>query len=150
MKSRPRILPPLWLLLCAITQAGLHYFMPLVQLIDSPTQRLGLAPLLAGIIIMISGAAVFKLQNTPVVPFEKSTSLVVSGPFRFTRNPMYLGMILILTGLAVLLGSLSPFLLIPVFFIIIRQQYVIPEEAMMLELFGEEYSLYRSSVRRWI
>ena len=150
MKVRPRILPPVWLLLCAMAQVGLHYYAPVIQLFDSPLHRLGLVPLLSGIIVMISGAGAFKRQDTPVIPFEKSTALVVSGPFRFTRNPMYLGMILILTGTAVLLGSLSPFLLILVFFLLIRQLFVIPEEAMMVELFGDEYRLYRTRVRRWI
>jgi protein-S-isoprenylcysteine O-methyltransferase Ste14 len=150
MKARPRILPPAWLLISVIAQAGMHFYLPLIQFLDSPFHRFGLVPLLSGIIIMICGAGAFKREDTPVIPFEKSTALVVSGPFRFTRNPMYLGMILILTGTAVLLGSLSPFLLILVFFLLIRQQFVIPEEAMMVELFGDEYKLYRTRVRRWI
>jgi len=150
MKSRPRILPLAWVLIALVSQAGLHYYLPLTQLFESPMHRTGLVPLLLGLVIMVSGASAFKRKETPLIPFETSTALVTSGPFRFTRNPMYLGMVLILTGIAMLFGSLAPVLIVVVFFVIIRHQYVIPEESMMVELFGDEFKRYCSRVRRWL
>ena len=143
-------MPLAWLLICILAQAGLHFYLPLAQLLASPFHRTGIVPLLAGFVIMVSAAGAFKRQDTPLIPFETSTALVTSGPFKFTRNPMYLGMVLILTGIAMLFGSMAPILIVVVFFLIIRTQYVIPEENMMVELFGDEYKQYCSRVRRWI
>ena len=150
MKPRPRILPLAWLLICFLAQGGLHFYLPLAQLLASPLHWSGIVPLLCGIVIMVSGAGAFRRQDTPLIPFETSTALVTSGPFKFTRNPMYLGMVLILTGIAMLFGSVTPILAVVIFFFIIRAQYVIPEEIMMVELFGDEYRHYCSRVRRWV
>ena len=150
MNPKRRILPLAWLLIFLITQAGLHYYLPFVQLLDAPLHRLGIIPLVAGIVIMVSGARAFNREDTPLIPFETSTALVTSGPFRFTRNPMYLGMTLILTGTALLFGSLAPLMTVGLFFYVIRWQYVIPEEHMMKEIFADEYHLYCKRVRRWL
>ena len=150
MKPKRRILPLVWLLIFLVTQAGLHYYLPFIQLLETPLHRLGLIPLAMGIIVMVAGARAFNRADTPLIPFETSTALVTSGPFRFTRNPMYLGMTLILTGTALLLGSLAPLLAVALFIFVIRRQYVIPEENMMKEIFGDEYQLYCKRVRRWL
>ncbi len=148
--SRPRILPPVWLLIFLLLQAGTHFYLPLLRLLDMPLQLAGLIPLLVGIVIMVWGARAFSRADTPVVPFETSTALVKTGPFRFTRNPIYLGMTLILGGAALLWGSLAPLLTLALFFYIIRRQYFFPEENMMKEIFGDEYRSYCSGVRRWL
>jgi protein-S-isoprenylcysteine O-methyltransferase Ste14 len=79
-----------------------------------------------------------------------SSALVVDGPFRFTRNPVYLGMVLFLFGVGVLLGSLTPFLVIPLFALVIDRRFVRVEEAMLTKAFGPSYSAYQSRVRRWL
>ena len=150
MNTKPRILPLVWLLIFLLLQTTLHFYLPLVHLFHTPLQMGGLIPLLPGIAVMVWGARTFTRADTPLIPFETSTVLVSSGPFRFTRNPMYLGMTLILCGSALLFGSLAPLLSVVLFFLIIRGQYVIPEENMMKELFGDEYLLYCSRVRRWL
>ena len=73
-----------------------------------------------------------------------------SGPYRFTRNPMYLGMTTALTGVAILLGTLTPFLLIPLFAAWIDFRFISREETMLVGTFGEEYERFRREVRRWI
>ena len=150
MKNKPAILPIPWLLIFLLLQVLLDYRIPLLDLLNGSAVWLGLLPLLAGLWIMISGASAFRRAETPLIPFETSTSLVISGPFRYTRNPMYLGMVLILTGTALLLGSLAALLPVPVFILLIRHQYVLPEEQMMKAIFKEEYAEYCQAVRRWL
>jgi protein-S-isoprenylcysteine O-methyltransferase Ste14 len=81
---------------------------------------------------------------------EEPTSLVTSGPFRFSRNPIYLGMASVLLGVAVLMGTLVT-LAFPVIFVTLIEFFIIPGEERKLEkLFGEPYREYKKSVRRWI
>lgn len=150
MKSIPKLLPPVWLLIFLLLQTGLHFYLPLYLLPELLPRLAGLISLALGLVIIIWGATAFKRAETPLIPFETSTALVSSGPFRFTRNPMYLGMLFILTATALFFGSLAPFFVIALFFLVIRQQYVIPEEDMLEELFGDDYVSYCSRVRRWL
>ena len=92
----------------------------------------------------------FTRAGTPVVPFERSTTLVTGGSYRFTRNPMYLGMVLLLSGVAALLGTLSPWLVIPIFTAVIQTNFIRGEERFLEELFGDSYRAYKTRVRRWI
>jgi protein-S-isoprenylcysteine O-methyltransferase Ste14 len=75
---------------------------------------------------------------------------VLDGPFRFSRNPMYLGMVTLLIGVAIGLGSATPWLVIPAFFFLISKRFIAAEERKMEVEFGAEYLSYRSKVRRWI
>ena len=84
------------------------------------------------------------------MPFDEATTLVTGGSYRFTRNPMYLGMVLILLGAALGRGSLGAFLPIPAFVWVIRRQFVLPEERFLEEAFGDAYRAYKQRVRRWI
>ena len=75
---------------------------------------------------------------------------MADGVFRFSRNPMYLGLLLLLIGWAVWLGSASPWLVPPLFVIILTFVQIIPEEQALSRNFGEQYVSYRESVARWI
>ncbi|MGO2277847.1 MULTISPECIES: methyltransferase family protein [unclassified Psychrobacter] len=100
----------------------------------------------------VMGVAQFKKAQTTVNPHtpEKSTNLVTSGIYRYTRNPMYLGLVLVLLGWAFYLSHLLPFILVPVFMIYMTRFQIQPEEKMMAQKFGREYQAYLSRVRRWI
>jgi protein-S-isoprenylcysteine O-methyltransferase Ste14 len=76
--------------------------------------------------------------------------LITYGLYRFTRNPMYLGLMLIVLGVAILQGSLAAFLPLPVFAWILQTRFVRGEERFLESLFGAEYLDYKSTVRRWI
>jgi protein-S-isoprenylcysteine O-methyltransferase Ste14 len=76
--------------------------------------------------------------------------LVVGGFYRYTRNPMYLGMVTALLGVAILLGTLSAFLPIPIFVWIIQKQFIEGEERFLEEIFGGQYLAYKGKVRRWL
>jgi protein-S-isoprenylcysteine O-methyltransferase Ste14 len=88
--------------------------------------------------------------QTTIKPYETSSALVTGGPYRFSRNPIYLGMVLFLVGLNLGLGSWSPLLAIPAFAFIIERRFIRAEEAALLRRFGDEYETYRRRVRRWI
>ena len=92
----------------------------------------------------------FKKSKTTVKPHEIPTILELSGPFRISRHPMYLGMVAILLGIAILLGSLVTSIF-PIFFIILMEILFIPtEERNLKKIFGKEYLDYKKKVRRWI
>lgn len=103
-----------------------------------------------GIITILLAANLFQKANTPLKPFKKPEKLVTTGIYRFTRNPMYLGMVIILTGLGIFLGSLSAFLVIPLFIWAIHTNFILHEEQLLLNTFGKDYADYLSRVRRWI
>jgi protein-S-isoprenylcysteine O-methyltransferase Ste14 len=128
----------------------LHHFFPVIQLIPYPWNASGLVPLAAGIILNVNAHNLLERYNTTIKPFEASTTLVTSGAFRLSRNPIYLGMIMILVGVCVLMGSLSPFTLIPVFVIIIDRVFIAAEERMLDQRFGDDWRNYKARVRRWI
>ena len=130
--------------------ALLHRYWPLAELIAPPISYSGIVVLLMGIVVTAAAAGAFAKAGTPLVPFETSTVVVKTGLFRYTRNPMYLGMVIALTGIAILFGTLSGFFVLPFFVWIIQRQYIVPEEAFMEALFGEKYLSYKRSVRRWL
>lgn len=92
----------------------------------------------------------FRRHHTSIVPVKPTTALIIKGPFLVTRNPLYLGLVLLYTGAALWLDALWPLvLLLPL--IVVIQTYVIAREERYLErTFGDEYRAYRERVRRWI
>ncbi len=142
--------PPIYLLLTLIVMGVLHGFIPIASLVPPPYRYAGLALFAFGVGMTVSAAGLFSKLGTPLKPFEESTVVVTTGMFRFTRNPMYLGMVVGLLGVAIFLGSLVSLLPVPVFVAIIHFQFIVHEERFMEELFGQEYLTYKRKVRRWI
>jgi len=150
MKQLQILLPPVYLLLSLTLMGLLHYLLPVVILLSSPANYTGYVTMLCGLSIILYCVLMFRKATTPIIPFEKPTALISTGIYRYSRNPVYLGMLIILLGAALALGSLSPFVLIPVFFVIIQQGYVRHEERFLEKIFGEEYLRYKACVRRWL
>jgi protein-S-isoprenylcysteine O-methyltransferase Ste14 len=146
----PGTLPPFYLFMALAGMTLLHHFVPVVQLIPYPWNASGLIPLAAGMVLNLDADRRFRKHGTAVKPFERSSVLITSGAFRFSRNPMYLGMVMILAGAGVLMGSLSPFTLIPAFVIIIDKHFIASEERMLDQRFGDDWRHYKARVRRWI
>ena len=119
-------------------------------LLRSPWPWLGALPLILGIGLAFAGAGRFSKAGTSIVPLTTSSALVTEGPFRFSRNPMYLGMTLILIGVAVLLNRAAPWLVVPIFFAILWLRFVRHEEKLMEVTFGDAYRAYKARVRRWL
>ena len=145
-----RLLPPVWFLASIITMVGLHYALPAARLIRSPWNWLAAVPLAAGLALTATAAGLFARRGTGIKPFSPVTTLVTSGPYRFTRNPMYLGLVTSLVGVATLLGTLTPWLVIALFAWWIDRRFVRQEEAMLEAQYGEEYRELKRRVRRWL
>jgi protein-S-isoprenylcysteine O-methyltransferase Ste14 len=127
-----------------------HYLIPVMTVIPAPYTYLGAIVLLLGLALMIWAASLFRQSGAGFQLHMDKPVLVSSGPFRFSRNPMYLGMLIWLVGLAVLLGSLSVFLF-PLLLFLLANFLVIPIEERNLEgTLGEAYLAYKRRVRRWL
>ncbi len=147
---RIRVMPPVYLLAAIVAMTVLHALLPGATVAPMPWRWLGLVPLIGGLLVAGLAVRLFRKHNTTIKPGETSSQLVVDGPFRFSRNPIYLGMVLLLSGFAVLFGSLTPWLVLPVFVALIARNVIPVEEAILAETFGPQYQQYRSNVRRWI
>lgn len=148
--KKPRIFPPIWLLLSAVAMVALHKWLPLVQLYPSLPGWSGWVVVIPGLILIIIAFGGFKRADTGAIPFSKSTALVTDGIYRFSRNPMYLGMALILAGTAIRLGSLSAWLPVIFFIFIIQRQFVRNEEIFLTAIYGDEFRQYCQKVRPWL
>ena len=127
-----------------------HLLIPLRQLVIFPYKLIGLLLVVAGYFLVSKTNAILARHQTSMQPFEPSTAFISTGPFRFSRNPIYLGMALILFGFAWVLGSVSSFAVV-VGFVICISVLVIPDEERALEkAFNEEYLEYKRKVRRWV
>ena len=106
----------------------------------------------AGLSILILAVSLFKKQNTTVNPIkiENASSLVTCGIFEYSRNPMYLGMALILLGLALMFNLIGGILFTLLFTIYITIFQIRPEEEVMEKLFGEDFLKYKKNVRMWL
>jgi protein-S-isoprenylcysteine O-methyltransferase Ste14 len=100
--------------------------------------------------LMMVAAGLFRKRGTPVPPWQSVSLLVQDGPYRFTRNPMYLGMALAYLGLAALLSSGGALLLLPAVILLVQTQVIAREERYLTAKFGEAYLAYRRHVRRWL
>ena len=111
---------------------------------------LGLA--LAGSVIALAGLVEFRRARTTFNPLDpaRASALVTTGIYRVTRNPMYLGMLLVLLGWAVWLGNAAAFVGLPLFVAVLNLLQIAPEERVLRERFGDAFTRYAARVRRWI
>jgi protein-S-isoprenylcysteine O-methyltransferase Ste14 len=109
-----------------------------------------MVPLLAGLLFVLLGVRQFRQAKTDIRPFRQPDMLVTHGPFRYSRNPMYLGLSVMLVGAWMLLGALSPLLGVPIFVVVADRWYIPFEERMLQQKFGAEFDAYCSRTRRWI
>ena len=107
---------------------------------------------LFGFGILFTAARSFKEHNTTINPIkiETASSLVVSGIFNYSRNPMYLGMALILLGLSLKFNLIGGLIFTTLFILFITNFQIKPEEKAMQKIFGEEFLSYKNRVRRWL
>jgi protein-S-isoprenylcysteine O-methyltransferase Ste14 len=143
-------LPPVFFLAALLLQWGLHSLLPVLRVLRGEWAILGVAPIALGLVVMVVANRRFKTAQTGIHPFGKPSALVATGPFALSRNPMYVCMVLILLGAAIAWGTLSPFVVLPPFVLIISKRFIHIEEAAMSRAFGGEYERYKQRVRRWI
>ena len=150
MTTRHRIIPPIYFFASILASIALHLYVPIATVLPSPFNLAGAAIVAAGLALALWAAGLFRIARTAIRPFVESTALVTGGIYRLTRNPMYLGMALVLLGVALLLGTLGAFIPIPLFLWQIQRKFVVPEEAFLEGLFGWQYVEYKARVRRWL
>ena len=148
-----KIPPPAVLALCGV----LAWF--IARSVDSPLDIPDVVATSCALLLALLGCALalsailgFRSAQTTIDPMkpDSSTSLVTSGVFRFTRNPMYLALLLVLAGWVVYLGSVVATMVLAVFVMYISRFQIRPEERILESKFGAVYAQYRAQVRRWI
>ena len=144
-----RVPTPVWLLGMIVVALLVDWLLQLPAVMQHrPT---GAALIVAGFALSVWAALTFRRQRAEIMPSsETHSTLVASGPFRFSRNPMYLGALLIGTGTALVAGTWLMWL-VPVLLFVLQNFVIIPfEENSMEGTFGDAYRAYRARVRRWI
>ena len=141
--------PPHYLLVLSLCMLLTWYFG------ESSPQNLpliifGLGLIGLGFLLAFNSIARFVRAKTGVVPFSESTTLITEGFYKYTRNPMYVGMNSFLLGLLIILNNPINFTFLVIFFFIVRNLFVVKEEVQMEETFGVDYLTYKGKVRRWL
>jgi len=106
--------------------------------------------LILGILLNLAADRQFKLHQTTVKPFRASSALITAFPFSLSRNPMYVGLTLMLLGVALFLGTVSTLLPVAIFPYAMDRVFIRTEEQMLAATFGSEWETYAAEVRRWI
>jgi protein-S-isoprenylcysteine O-methyltransferase Ste14 len=133
-----------------ITAVVLHYLFPVTILIPFPYNLLGLIIVGFGIYLVLQSILLLRSYNTTLEPSGNPSSLVTKYPYNHSRNPIYLGDLLIALGTATALSSLSAFIAPIIFFLVVNSIIIPFEENRLQKNFGIEYQTYRGSVRRWL
>jgi len=148
--AKPRIYPPAYFLFALGAMLLLHQNLPLAQWLDWPWNLVGAAFFLLGFGLSFAGRRRFQLSGAPLRPFAEGPALVTDGVFRFSRNPMYAGMLIMLVGMGLGLGTAGPLAVIPPFYFVLRWRFIRVEEAGLERRFGRVYTAYKARVRRWL
>ena len=127
----------------------LQRWYPLRMLAPSVATAVGMACVALGC-VGLPAVLAFRRANTSPKPWVPSTALVTTGPFRFTRNPMYLGFTFLYLGVSFWMNAAWPMLFLPIVLTVMHYGVIVREESYMTRTFGEEYSRYRARVRRWL
>lgn len=147
-----RVPPPVVTFVIAGLMLLVSRFTPHLSVSAPHRATFGVAIGVTGLVLELVAAIDFHRVCTTVNPLRPSsaTSLVVSGVYRFTRNPIYLGDLLLLLGYAVFLGNLAGLVITPLFVIYINRFQIAPEERILAQKFGADYQAYKARVRRWV
>jgi len=145
-----KILPPVYLLICL----GLQFLASIAFPIFNFRSRMAIA---SAIVLFLFGAGwlllsaiLFRRRKTTIMPFQESSYLISSGPFKRTRNPIYLAMFFVSLGFSLLLGAFTALAFPFLFYLVIDRKIIPHEEAMLEDSFGEDYINYKKKVPRWI
>ena len=145
-----RIPPPIVTFICGVTIYYSKSFFN--QFLSYSNNRISLFLLILGLCVFISAVISFRKQKTTVNPLEpkQASSLVVSGIFKYSRNPMYLGMLIVLLSISFKFNLVGGIVISLFFYLFITRFQIFPEEEAMNELFGDEFIEYSNRTRRWI
>jgi len=128
----------------------LHYFFPITILIPFPYNLLGLLIVGLGVYLVFQSVRILISHNTTFKPSGNPSSLITQCTYSYSRNPIYLGDLLIALGSVTILSSLSAFIAPLIFFLVVNTIIIPFEENKLQKYFGSEYERYKRSVRRWL
>jgi len=143
-------LPPIWLTLFLAMAWLLATYLPLVTAFGPGLQALGWLLIAAACVLVAWAGFWFWRKRTTIEPHHVPDTLIVEGPYKLSRNPIYLAMLAILIGYIATTGALSPVLLPLLFVRVFEKRFVEPEEAALRDAFGAEAERYLSRTRRWV
>jgi protein-S-isoprenylcysteine O-methyltransferase Ste14 len=124
--------------------------LPFIQIISFPFNWLGVIFLLVGIVLNLWTDNIIKKNQTTVKPTEIPSKFIVKGPYKVSRHPMYLGMLLILLGISSILNTAVGLIPVLLFIVIIEKIFIPIEEKNLSKAFQKEYNYYKNKVRKWI
>jgi protein-S-isoprenylcysteine O-methyltransferase Ste14 len=145
-----KVQPPLLVMIHVAVAFLLARFVSLPLIVLPILQVIGFPLVILGFLIGIGAMMAFQRARAIARPHDLPARLVTSGVYRFSRNPVYLGFLLILVGLPLDIGSYWGILLGPVLIFLFNRLVIEPEETLLAQKFGDEYRSYKSKVRRWI
>ncbi len=144
---KPLNMPPVWLIGFMATAWGLaRLWAPLGDMLLWP----GLGLVAIGIATIVWSALTFRRAQTTIVPHQPPSALVEAGPYRFSRNPIYLADLIILAGVVLILGAPLALILLVPFREVLLRLFILPEEAVLERDLGPAYLDYKTRVRRWL
>lgn len=143
-------LPPVWLAGALALAWGQTQVLPGLTLPFAGARVAGAVLIGIGIALMFWAVAAFRRHQTSVVPHQMPVRIITTGPFGRSRNPIYLGDVMVLTGAILWWGAWPSFLLIPLFGAILTRRFIAPEEARMKQNFGAEFERYAEKTPRWL
>lgn len=149
MKGFPD-LPPLWLAGFCVLAWFLARELPYASVAAPPLAAMGAALSILGLVLIAWSALWFARKKTTIEPHEAPGVLIVEGPYRLSRNPIYLGMVAILAGVVLWYGALSGVVLPGIFAAILHLRFILPEEDRLRAAFGPEAERYLARTRRWL
>ncbi len=145
-----RIHPPILTILHLIAAFLLNWLIPFPRAVPSFIIWLGILIVLGGLALSFTAINQFRKQHTTLDPHGSVSAVVQEGPYHFTRNPIYMGLLLVLIGFPLAFGTLWGIVLSPVFIWLMSVLVIRHEEAYLENKFGNVYTSYKSRVRRWL
>ncbi|MCB2094773.1 MAG: isoprenylcysteine carboxylmethyltransferase family protein [Rhodobacteraceae bacterium] len=139
--------PPVWLAVFVVLGGLIGRLWPITFPYSS---EIGAGLLVLGLLLMVLAALQMLMVRTAIMPRQEASTLITGGVFRLSRNPIYLGDVLFLTGLLVNWGALISLPLVPVFMMVLYHRFIAEEEERLTRDYGEIYTGYQSTTRRWI
>lgn len=144
------LLPPVLWLMCVILITALHLFGPHVHMLPVPLNFSGLFLVLCGFALIVTAARQIRAAKTNIHTFKAPSTLLTTGLFSKTRNPIYLGFTIALLGVAIIANTPYALLAVAIFWAAAQLWYIPFEERAASTQFGQDYETYRKAVRRWL
>ena len=149
MKGFPD-LPPIWLLAFILIGMGVNWIFGPGAMSNPTTQAVGQGIAGCGVAIILWAGGSFWKHSTPIEPHHTPKALITDGAYGFSRNPIYIGMVVILAGAVVYLGRPVLGVLVPLFAVVLELRFIRPEEETLKQTFGAEAEAYLAKTNRWL